>query len=113
MGMTYLDYARCTWAQFVLKCEGYENRQLREDRRNRLLSWLIYISIPKKEGTVDLGIYEWMPLPNDPTKAQILVAEKRAEKKKVSELDRESKSMLAKFEKLGIIQNGRVVSEVP
>jgi len=81
MGMTYLEYCRTTWAQFVLKARGYhekmETQDLEQRRIARDIKYMIYLSIPLDKKAQRLSLYEFESLPKDPTKAQIARAEKR------------------------------------
>lgn len=73
LGMDYLAYARCTWANFNLKVNGYMNRDNRDWQRARFIAYNVYLSIPKKTNE---HIHDFMPLPGDPTQQEIAKYEK-------------------------------------
>lgn len=83
MGLSYIDYCKCTLREFNIRKEGYlrmENRRIDETvtlfkngnieswRQSRLIAWLISI---KYQGNRIKHLYDWLPLPDDPTKEDI------------------------------------------
>ena len=95
--MSYLEYARITWANFILKLEGFEKLQTREDKRIRALAWQVFNSYPKKDGA-DLPetIFEYWPLPGDP-------------KGRKAKSSNSLSAMMKVYEKAGLIKDGKLI----
>ena len=54
-----------TPAETHLKLKGYQNRRWESWQQARLISYNIYLSIPKKAGTATKSIEDYYPLPSD------------------------------------------------
>jgi hypothetical protein len=52
-----------SYKQIILSIRGYENRQLRDWERARLIAYNVYAGIPKKEK--NRSIQSFLPLPSD------------------------------------------------
>lgn len=52
-----------TYKETILAIRGYENRQLRDWERTRLIAYQVYAGIPKKNQ--NKPITQYMPLPSD------------------------------------------------
>lgn len=93
--MSYLEYARITWKNFLLKMEGHFDRQARQWEHTRIIAYTIYCtSADKKE-----DMFEWMPLAHDPTPAQ----RQRMRKKQDSAEMREAKKLVDLYKKSGYL----------
>lgn len=54
-----------TYKEVVLAIRGYENKQLRDWERARLIAYQVYASTPKKRGDSNKPIQQYLPLPSD------------------------------------------------
>ncbi len=103
--MTEVEYARTTWVTFNYKVEGYFKKHLEEWRRTRFIGYNIYLSIPKKEGTQNDSIFEYYPLPNDPTGKQL--EKYRLSEKKLG--DKNWQALKKMYEKSGLLKDGKII----
>ncbi len=94
--MSYIDYARISWAQFNLKCEGWSRKQMESWRQTRAIAWHIYATAPKKEGHETLDMVEYMPFRGDP------------KKRKISS-DSEMNRILSIYKKAGLFKDGKII----
>ena len=86
MGLSPAELEDITPYEFNLLMEGYNERELAEERRTRSIVWMIYCSIPKEEGHENQSMYELFPLPGDPA----IIPD--SEKKEYREIDAERKA---------------------
>lgn len=54
-----------TYKEVILAIRGYENWQIREWERARLIAYQVYTSIPKQKGHGNKPIHQYLPLPSD------------------------------------------------
>jgi hypothetical protein len=100
MGMSYLEYARLTLANFELKLEGFERQQYKEDVRVRKLCFYsIAPYLNKDSADCPNSEYDLYELAGDPKK-------KRAKKGGGSS---EFYSTLKMYEKQGLIKDGKII----
>jgi hypothetical protein len=60
-----------TWREFELRLKGYERIQHNEWSKVRILAWkTISIHVDPKK-TSGVSLYDWFPIPGDPSKAEI------------------------------------------
>lgn len=52
-----------TYKEVILAIRGYENKQIREWERTRIIAYQVYTSIPKKQA--NKAIQSYLPLPSD------------------------------------------------
>lgn len=60
-----------TYGDVIISIEGYNERQLDDWRRTRLIGYQIYCSIPEKGKRKKKDIDKWLPLDGDTTKNEI------------------------------------------
>lgn len=68
-----------SYKQIILSIRGYENKQIRDWERARLIAYEVYVSIPKKKGNSNMPIHSFMPLPSDQDRKRGLTKEKTKE----------------------------------
>ena len=54
-----------TYKEVILAIRGYENWQVREWERTRLVAYQVYAGIPKAKGHSNKPIHQYLPLPSD------------------------------------------------
>ena len=65
MEMSSLEFYSLTPAETVLKIKGYEHRRWEGWQQARLISYNVYLSVPRKKGFRCQKIEEFYPLPSD------------------------------------------------
>ncbi len=72
LGLSTEQYCRLTYREYLLKAEGYNRQQSAINNRFRMQ---VYLSVKPYLKDQDLTVYDFMPLPDDPTQEEIEKAE--------------------------------------
>lgn len=97
LGMSYLDYARTTWGQFVRKVEGHQRREAKTWEHTRFLSYIQYLAnTPEKERK---EIYEFLPLSTDPSEKD----RERVKQKEQKKEERKALRLIKHYQKQGFL----------
>lgn len=80
-----------------------EKREISDWQKVRRLCYQQYLSTPLKEGFRHDDIYDFMPLPGDPSRKEIDRARVRQEREAIKKQQREAEKLIKQYQKLGYL----------
>lgn len=101
-GLSPNDFWDCTLQEVILYVEAARKRDNAAWQRSRFEAYTVYCSTAETKNR--LSIYEFMPLPDDPTEKEVQRIKKQAAAMERKRTEREGKRLIAEAKKLGLLK---------